>query len=136
MTRHDAIERAIDRAEGTPFAWGADDCMLWCADAIREFTGLDAAAPFRGRYTDKAGAATVTGANGLAFALMRRARALAWRPVAPEDAVLGDLGIIRTAEGGQACVLRYRGDWWLGRIPNGVSMVRSDAVRFAWSVHV
>lgn len=39
-----------------PFAWGAHDCCLFVCDAVREMTGLDPAADFRGKYSTRAGA--------------------------------------------------------------------------------
>ncbi|MFZ0662535.1 MAG: hypothetical protein WAM66_07585 [Acidobacteriaceae bacterium] len=40
----------------TPFAWGANDCCLFAADAIESFTGVDLAEDFRGKYHDEASA--------------------------------------------------------------------------------
>ncbi len=37
-----------------PFAWGANDCCILAADAVKAITGVDIAADFRGRYTDEA----------------------------------------------------------------------------------
>lgn len=42
----------LDRAH-TPFTWGANDCCLFPADAIKAFTGTDIAADFRGKYNDQ-----------------------------------------------------------------------------------
>lgn len=39
-----------------PFSWGANDCCLFAADAIRSFTGVDLADDFRGKYSDEASA--------------------------------------------------------------------------------
>lgn len=39
-----------------PFAWGTFDCCMFAADCVLAMTGEDAAAPFRGRYTDGPGA--------------------------------------------------------------------------------
>lgn len=39
-----------------PFAWGEWDCILMACAAAEAITGHDAAADFRGRYSDAAGA--------------------------------------------------------------------------------
>ncbi len=39
-----------------PFEWGKHDCALFAANGILAMTGVDIAAPFRGRYSDEAGA--------------------------------------------------------------------------------
>ena len=33
-----------------PFHWGKHDCALFAADAVREMTGVDLAADYRGQY--------------------------------------------------------------------------------------
>jgi len=40
-----------------PFEWGQHDCILFACAAAEAQTGRDAAAEYRGKYTDKAGAA-------------------------------------------------------------------------------
>lgn len=41
----------------SPFIWGQNDCALFACDAILALTGVDTAAPFRGRYHTEIGAA-------------------------------------------------------------------------------
>ena len=43
------LEASIDK----PFVWGECDCMIFCADAILEMTGLDKAYDVRGTYDTK-----------------------------------------------------------------------------------
>ena len=45
----------------TPFEWGTFDCCLFAANAVREMTGKDFAAPFRDKYTTEKGAAPSRG---------------------------------------------------------------------------
>ena len=40
-------------------AWGLFDCALDAANAVEAMTGIDFAAPFRGRYSTAAGAARI-----------------------------------------------------------------------------
>ena len=43
----------------TPFAWGVFDCALFACGAIQVMTGVDPAAPMRGRYKTARGALRV-----------------------------------------------------------------------------
>jgi hypothetical protein len=58
----------------TPFAWGANDCALFSADAIQSFTGQDIADDFRGKYTTQIGAfktvKSITGGSTVADAAL------------------------------------------------------------------
>jgi hypothetical protein len=49
----------IEDRVGDPFAWGSNDCALFVCDHILNITGVDVAAEFRGKYTDKDGAFAV-----------------------------------------------------------------------------
>lgn len=42
-----------------PFAWGVNDCAMFCADWIHTATGVDPAAEFRGTYSSEAEADAV-----------------------------------------------------------------------------
>lgn len=55
MRHHDWPERLADFVRArrkTPFAWGANDCALFAADAVHAITGVDPAAECRG-YSDE-----------------------------------------------------------------------------------
>jgi hypothetical protein len=53
-----------------PFAWGANDCALFAADAVQAMTGKDLGAAFRGKYSTQAEAeAQMTATCGSADAL-------------------------------------------------------------------
>ena len=51
-------------AADEPFAWGTHDCCMWTADVVMAMSvdGIDLAAPYRGTYSDAAGAADVIAA--------------------------------------------------------------------------
>lgn len=53
-----------ERAE-MPFAWGAQDCVSFAADAALALTGIDPLAEFRGRYEDEESAYKLVGEGGL-----------------------------------------------------------------------
>jgi hypothetical protein len=54
----------LSQAAARGFRVGEHDCMLFVADWARALTGWDPAAPWRGHYTDKAGADAIVAAAG------------------------------------------------------------------------
>lgn len=50
------LTRFLEEREQLPFAWGQHDCCLFACDWIREATGWDPAARFRGEYRNREGA--------------------------------------------------------------------------------
>jgi uncharacterized protein DUF6950 len=78
----------LSRAAARGFCWGEHDCMLFAADWARELTGEDPAAPWRGAYSDEAGAKTILSAAGGMTAIMSGALR-GWRKVRDEAA--GDI---------------------------------------------
>jgi hypothetical protein len=47
---HSKLLAYIDLQEREPFAYGINDCLLMTAGAVEVVTGVDHAAPFRGKY--------------------------------------------------------------------------------------
>jgi hypothetical protein len=47
---------SIEAHRRYPFQFGSHDCCILCADGVLAMTGVDVAAPFRGRYDDAASA--------------------------------------------------------------------------------
>ena len=60
MQRRPDWQRLLDeflRAnQNRPFEYGKWDCCLFVCDAIAEMTGIDLAAPYRGKYSTRIGA--------------------------------------------------------------------------------
>lgn len=50
------IVALVREREHVPFEWGTHDCCLFAADCVKEITGTDYAAVFRGRYKTETGA--------------------------------------------------------------------------------
>lgn len=89
---------AIAAARGRAFAWGSHDCCLFAADVVRAMTGVDHAAPFRGRYSTARGAAMALkryAGGGLLAAVTR----LLGDPVPGVQARRGDVVYAETALG-------------------------------------
>ena len=61
----------------TSFVWGETDCIMSVCNHVWQTTGVDPAAPWRGTYSDEAGAAAIYGAHGGVLGLMRHGMALA-----------------------------------------------------------
>lgn len=61
----------------TRFIWGTSDCILSVCDVVRDATGIDPAAPWRGTYTCEEGARAIYEAHGGVLGLFRHGMALA-----------------------------------------------------------
>lgn len=46
----------IATSQAVTFAWGRYDCAMFVCAAVREITGVDIGLPYRGTYSDEAGA--------------------------------------------------------------------------------
>lgn len=83
--------------EGRAFAWGEWDCCLAAAAWIERATGLDVAAPFRGRYRTRLGAARVLQAfagGGVAALAEKIAAQFGFEEVPPLFAQRGDVVLV------------------------------------------
>ncbi len=91
------LAAAIEAARGRPFSWGEHDCALFAAGVVRELTGEDLAASFRGRYRSKAEAVAILGARG---GLEAVATSALGAPLGtPALAQRGDVVLVQTDEG-------------------------------------
>ena len=66
-----ALEAAVERAETNYAEWGKDDCVLWCANVLRDGAGVDPVPTIRGKYDSLAGAHKMIGKQGLAEGVYR-----------------------------------------------------------------
>jgi hypothetical protein len=97
-----ALYEAIDAHRPYPFEWGAHDCALLTADCIKAVTGLDLAAPFRGRYrtqTQSIEALRAAGYRDPAAILVKH-----FREIAPAHAIVGDAAMVPTSRRRQTAV--------------------------------
>jgi hypothetical protein len=93
------LRRWIGSVAGRPMRPGEHDCCLFGAGAIEAQTGIDLAAPFRGRYTTFAGGRRILRKAGYADHVALIAAHL---PEAhPSQAQVGDIVIV-PGEGGPA----------------------------------
>ena len=89
-------------AEDVPFAWGTHDCCMWTADVVKAMSvdGIDLAAPYRGTYSDAAGAADViadaTGGGTLEDLIVMIAAQYTLPEIPPAFAQRGDIALFDT----------------------------------------
>jgi hypothetical protein len=131
----EALESAVETAEVTQAAWGVDDCVLWCANVLKEALDFDPVSGIRGKYDSQETAHALIGKQGLAAGLRYRAKKFGWVRIAPERAKIGDLGILKDfATGTQTCVLKFKGRFWAARGWAGIVLIPEDKISSAWSV--
>ena len=58
----------IERAAHIEFAWGVNDCALWCADWGNKATGTDFASHWRGLYSSEDELAAILSERGFSSA--------------------------------------------------------------------
>jgi hypothetical protein len=76
------------------FEWGAHDCILAVCNHVRDMTGIDPAAPWRGSYSDEAGAQRIIAQHGDIWRLFRHGMARAgFEPGQPVDGAAVICGI-------------------------------------------
>jgi cell wall-associated NlpC family hydrolase len=62
------LAQLIGSAREVPFQWGQFDCALFCCHWVRELTGVDPGAAYRGKYSTEAEAQAIFGADLGVFA--------------------------------------------------------------------
>lgn len=83
----------MDRQRRDPHAWGSHDCALGlAAGAVEAISGVDVAAPWRGRYTTPLGAARLLRKGG--FDGVGDMVASVLPEIATAFANVGDIGVI------------------------------------------
>ena len=106
MTRapdfHERFFAAVGARRAARFQWGVNDCALFACAVIRDATGVDHAAPFRGRYRTARGAARVLRAfagGGLEAVAEKIARGAGLAEVPPLTAQRGDFILLESEAG-------------------------------------
>ncbi len=120
--------RAAMRRE---FVWGERDCILFCTDWVKEVTGIDPAARWRGSYHSKAEAQTIIDGFGGLVELCDEGYAGVLERCEPEDALVG---VITSIEGDVGAV--RSGISWVVLTEHGIGRVRIDLADClaAWGV--
>ena len=87
----------LDSARERAFKWGAHDCVMAAADAVRMMTGEDPAKAYRGLYTSKREAVVLLADHGGLEAMV--SSVLGAPLPTPKLAQRGDLVLVDSPEG-------------------------------------
>ena len=88
-----ALDELVAARSKAPFAWGANDCCLFAADAVLAITGRDPAADLRGTYGDiNSGTAMMQRLGGVAAIAAARAGA----EITPGLLQIGDIALVQS----------------------------------------
>lgn len=122
------LEAFVAQRQAMPFAWGANDCALFAADAVQAITGRDPAPHLRGHRNARQAICAVREHGGLG--------AIAWAALGPampvQQAAVGDVVLVRV--GKRLALGVCNGATVLGPGVQGLAAVpMADAV-MAWRV--
>jgi hypothetical protein len=126
------LAEEIEQARTQPFDWGRCDCALFAADVVQALTGKDLAAPFRGLYDSRHGAARALLALGYACLEDAATAALGVPRASPALAQRGDVVMVKTAEGPALGICNGSVAACAG--PDGLSFVPMPLWLKAWEV--
>ena len=125
-----ALTQFIESRRYSPFIWGENDCCLFVADAVQLISGIDAAAPYRNKYTTAVGAARALKKYG--DGTMAGAWSACFEEIRPQDMGRGDVALI-DVEGAPASALSFGNKLWAVSDNGLITVPRTEAFR-AWRV--
>jgi hypothetical protein len=102
----------IEVTRADPFAWGQNDCALWCASAVDHEIGIDPAADLRGTYASRFGCRQIIMAAGGLVPL-----------IAPRMALPG----LCDLEGDGVAIVKLDGRVMCGLILDGRAVLRLES---------
>jgi hypothetical protein len=109
----------IKRAASMTFAWGSNDCALWCADWVKAATGSDFGEDWRDRYSTEEELAELMGRRGFFSVGDIADRNLAPKPLnfaRRGDIVLHPLGALGICAGATSYFLMESGITRIGTL--------------------
>lgn len=125
------LDDFLREAEGKRFIDGVWDCCLFPADWVQRVTGIDGAAPWRGRYHTRIGWLRILKRDGGIEGVLAKGAALAGLTETTEPG-RGDIGVARLPSGVLMAGICL-GDRWASVGARGLSAARAETVR-AWSI--
>ena len=121
------IEQFLRDTATAPFAWGQNDCALWCASAVHHMTGIDPAADLRGTYSSWVECRQIImTAGGLEALIAPRMECLNLPP-------LDRQGVAIVQTGGRRLCGIVKGDFVAVRTEMGVNLIRDFQIQRGWS---
>lgn len=124
------LDRFLAEAEAKAFKDGVWDCCLFPAAWVKRVTGIDGAAPWRGRYRTRLGWLRILKREGGVIGVMSRGAALAGLTETTTP-MRGDIGVVHVADVETAAV--FLGGRWATAGPAGIVAIQVPFVK-AWSV--
>lgn len=113
-----------------PHVYGKLDCSLWASDWVRQQTGVDLAADWRGRYgTREQYMRLLLAEGGLVRVAARALATVGATRIDPADAQPGDIGIIVVEPREPALAIRCQTAW---KAKTGDQLSTTPHASFAW----
>jgi hypothetical protein len=123
------LAEAIEVARTMPFTWGAHDCVLFAANAVESYTGVDYAHAFRG-YRSEVGARRLIAQHG--GTLEVAVSAVLGEPIPTALAGRGDV-VLADLDHGQTLGLCLGNECAFAGV-EGLLFLPRTAARAAWRV--
>ncbi len=116
------------------FSWGANDCVLFVRNCIREMTGEDLARGFHTRYNDRKSALRLLGKEGLEPIIERIAAEKKLLEIRARFAQRGDAVLVDTDLGPALAIVDLTGERALAPGPHGLTAWNLSLARRAWRI--
>lgn len=117
-----------------PFVWGKFDCCLFVADCVWALTQKNPSLPWRGAYSDEAGAQAIINAAGGVAALAEKALAGigVTERISPTFGQRGDPCVFMR-EGRETMGIIY-GAQMIAKAPEGLARLPIDPSALCWAI--
>lgn len=126
----------IEKYSSLPFEWGVNDCCLFSANIIKDWKGIDYAAPLRNMYVDKETAysslETVCGTTNLIEALDVLLNTNHRSDF--ENIEVGDFVAVRNKEGSYSIGVNYGARSYFQTEERGVSALPNRMCEVYWKI--
>lgn len=126
----------IEKYSNLPFQWGVNDCCLFSANIIRDWKGIDYAAPLRDTYNDKYTAykslEEVCGSSNLIEALDVLLKVKHRSDF--ENVEVGDFVAIKNKEGSYSIGINYGARSYFQTEERGVAALPNRMCEVYWKI--
>lgn len=126
---HDRLAAFIHARLMMPFAWGANDCVMFAGAAVHAETAWHPFATYQGQYSTPTGAYRILARGG---GLAPMVSELLGPPIAPRLVRDGDVGLV--LDGGQELLALRIGVNWLAPTERGLGTLRGDHAVHGWRI--
>jgi len=123
------LHQIVKDKQNIPFARGSQDCCMFAANVVKELTGEDLAADFRGTYNDDKGALKILADKGGVRAI---AASKLGEEINPLNAQRGDVVLINGERGESLTICM--GSYVVGTGTDGLVQFPLSSAICAWRV--